>query len=139
MYQLSNRFRSEWPTPEEEMVLTALKHYCFDRDKTTVQDFTPTIALYEAYRKYANDFDLGTNDCPELLNPTQFGVALRRVFHLDPQDKVQRRINGRRVAGYVGVTGPESVRVYTSPGNPKLRRRKCTTASTEKISGFTST
>lgn len=114
-YRLSSQGKSDWPTEEEEQVLTALRAYVFDADQTTPQDFTAASVLYDKYRAFA----AGVIGSPPILSRQQFGVALRRVFHLDPERKTQRRINGRPVAGYAGVRGPGSVVTQLGPGNPK--------------------
>lgn len=143
-YPLQRKFKSEWPTPEEEQVCLALKDYCFDPEKTSVNDFTPTAVLYAVYFKYAEQYDFtgGGSDFPDKLNETQFGAALRRVFHLEEDRLTRRRVGNRRVYGYFFVKGPGSIVVNGGPGNPafKLQVPKCRVeANTVKTDGSLNT
>lgn len=117
--------RSEWPLPEEQQVFEALKLYCFDPEKAGFTDFTPTRVLYETYLAYHAQFDyVGGEDFPDRLTETEFGVAVRRVFHLEdvPDRWVRRRVNGRVCKGYLYVRGPGSIVAQTGPGNPGMKR-----------------
>jgi hypothetical protein len=143
MYPIQGKLRpAETLLPEEQQVIKALRHYCFDLERTTCRDFTPTFVLYEAYRKLRAEY-IDSADAPDLLNPTQFGIALRRVFEIDAERKAHRRYQGKMRWGYLGVKGPDSAIVQRGPGNPWLIRaranRQGTTVSTAKMHGLSTT
>lgn len=141
-YPLQRKYKTEWPTPEEEQVLQALKDYCFDPEKTAVTDFVPTRVLYGVYLKFVDqyDFTAASADFPDKLDEKQFGAALRRVFHLEDDRQTRRRIGGRLTMGYFYVKGPASITVNNGPGNPSFKRKSvCTIHSTEKIDSSTNT
>jgi hypothetical protein len=127
-YPLQRRHKSESRlTPEEEEVLQALAPlYTDDPERAALDDFTPTRVLYRAYLDYVNRFDHLPGD-PEVLTQHQFGAAIRRAFaelgdHSDY--RVQRTVKGRRVWGFLGITGPGTVKIRTGPGNPRIRQAK---------------
>jgi len=105
-------------TDEEYDVQNALHEYTDDPDEVDFHDFVPTTVLYQVYRDYAAHFATDPY-APPTLTIRQFGAALLRVFpnldEIDPQTKknanrVQRRVNGKRVWGYQNFKGPLSIR-----------------------------
>lgn len=109
-------------TPEEAQVYESLApHYCFDLEQVGLCEVTPTNVLYEYYLKHLRE---SFADPGSALNPTQFGVALRRVFDVDPDRRVRLRIEGKREWGYRHVRGPHSVRMNENRGNPNFRRQR---------------
>lgn len=127
MYPLE---RSKKPTdillPEEEDVQRALREYTADPNESHPADFVPLKVLYRVYRDYIGQF-IRYPDDPDTLSIRQFGAALLRVFpELDDYDpdikrnpnKVQRRYHGKKAWGYIGLSGPLSVRTRDEPGRP---------------------
>lgn len=116
-------------TPEENDVWDALAEAGYEyvsfvapnaEDKPTHLDFTPTLHLFETYRRY-----IRRKGAPgdEELNIQQFGVAFNNVTENTLQ-RCLRRVNisgvRKRMWGYRGVKGPRSHRIKRSPGRPRL-------------------
>lgn len=122
-YQLQKSGKpADYLLPEEQQVCEALKAFTFDPERTSVNDFTPTRMLFDAYLRFISQTGNGP-DAPEVLNPKQFGAALRRAFNLSGDRHTRRRIEGRLTMGYLHVRGPGSVIAHFGPGNPNLMRR----------------
>lgn len=128
-YRIQSALKSDLMTPAEIEVFEALSAYTFDVEKTVMTDFTPTSVLYEAYRTKARTFDRTYGGSATILNAQQFGVALRRVFDIDPGRKAQRRYQGRAAWGYSHVRGPGSCVSRANPGNPNFQRPHASAAS----------
>lgn len=125
-YPLRHRSSSEYMTPEECNVFDALKGYCFEPEDTSLCDFCPTHVLYQTYLDF-----MDAGGFAEILNSTQFGVALRRVFDIAPERKTRRTYRGRNSVGYYHVRGPESIVTREGRGNPNLYARSKTAAAVQ--------
>lgn len=117
-------------TDEEWEVQQALKDYRWEPDRDDA--FVPTRVLYQVYRQFVGGLqwrEAGTST----LSMQQFGVALSRVypFHDEgpdagsdpsrPPNRVRRTWHGKRMWGYLGLVGPETVATTDQPGRPKRR------------------
>jgi len=126
MYSLRRSAKSnEKMAPEEVDVLAALKLYTDNTEdgRADLFDFVSTKVLYERYIKHYDQW-VDTWDAPERLSIRQFGAALRRVFpelESDETRRVRRRYAGRMAWGYIGMKGPESIRLHKNPGRPKVK------------------
>lgn len=121
----NQRTNSEYMTPEESQLWEALRHFCFEPEQTSITDFCPTDVLYQTYRAF-----MVQGGFAEILNQTEFGVALRRVFDIEPERKTRRICQGVHTWGYYHVRGPGSVVTHNGPGNPRLQHaRPQTTAN----------
>lgn len=112
--------------PEEAAVWQSLKEagyryisFCDPTDEMapTVFDVTPVVTLYATYKQYARQHQ--EPDIDE-LTIQQFGVAFNAVTE-ETLKKVRRRIAGKLVWGYAGVSGPGSHRTRLRSGRPRLR------------------
>lgn len=107
-------------TPEETLVYQSLApHYCFDPEKSSPFEVAPGHVLYGAYVRYANEIG---QDPGSILNPTQFGVAFRRIFDIAPDRRARVRVCGKPQWGYRHVRGPGAIRANETKGNPNWRR-----------------
>jgi hypothetical protein len=106
---------------EVRHVKAALGDYAFDAEFT---DFVPTSVLYDAYKRYAARLNASERESSSVLNPTQFGVAIRLAFSIDPDRSCRRHYNGRKMMGYCNVRGPGSVVTYERSGNPNFRSKR---------------
>ena len=118
-YLIRQAVRSDYMSPEEEHVFDALKQWSFEPSKATVLDFVPTRVLFELYRAYVSQFDYTASGEVSVLNATQFGVALRRVFDISPDRRTKCVYAGRREVGYRFVKGPGSIVTQSTRGRPK--------------------
>lgn len=127
-YAIRGRIKGENLTAEELQVSAALSgRYCFDPDRTEATDFIPTRVLFGMYLRH-----MSAGGTPAVLNPTQFGVALRRVFGIDASPKCRRWYHGRKEMGYCHVRGAFSIRSHDGPGNPNLRRERAPISEAER-------
>jgi hypothetical protein len=118
---------------EEQDVKTAMAqagYDSYDTDPTVdPDDFTPTAVLYRVYRRHVAQY-VDPLDDVEVLSRRKFGAVMGVIFpHLEERDihptrglvrvnRVQRTYHGRRVWGYLGVRGPESIRARHHRGRP---------------------
>jgi hypothetical protein len=107
---------------EEGLVFDALRGWSFDPSKATILDFVPTRILFELYRAHAREFDYTASEEAVILNATQFGVALRRVFDISGDRRTRCLYAGRREVGYRFVKGPGSIVTQLNRGRPKKCR-----------------
>jgi len=108
-------------TPEEVDVQQALKAYTVAEDLSFSADWVSTTQLYETYRRWFEKRPWFPDD-PELLTVREFGAALRRVFPVfeeDDERRLQVTINGKRIWGFTGVSGPGSTTFNPQRGRPK--------------------
>ena len=118
-YRIRQAVRSDYMSLEEGLVFDALKGWSFDPSKATILDFVPTRILFELYRAHAREFDYTASEEAVVLNATQFGVALRRVFDISADRRVMRTYQGRKEYGYYYVKGPGSIVSQSTSGRPK--------------------
>ena len=117
-YNLRRPTNSAYMLPEESQVFDALRAFDFEPERTSVCDFCPTHVLSQAYLEY-----MDRGGFAEILTPTLFGVALRRVFDIDPERKTRRTYQGKNVPGYMHVRGPGAIVSHDRRGNPRLYAR----------------
>lgn len=139
-YDARMKYKSEdWYEPEEADVAMALKDYkglLTSPDEVDLQDFMPTFRLYYLYREYMLRQNLSLEP-REVLGPKKFGAALAQVFpHLQDRERssqtgrlirphrTRARYHGKTVWGYLGIKGPDSIRVYGERGRPLNVNRK---------------
>ena len=92
-YQSRLKFQSSNQlTTEELCVMHALDGYNFEVSENTTDDFVPMDVLREEYRRYPTH---------PPLSPIEFGIALRRVFGLGPDQFARRRVGGKLCRGVV--------------------------------------
>lgn len=113
-YALSRRAQTTIMSPEEAIVCRALNNYCFEPALCSADDWCSIVMLYSRYRTYF----AGRDDCPPhlFLGHRAFGVALRRVFSIAAERKVQKRWKGKLTWGYSFIQGPGSIKVSNRPG-----------------------
>lgn len=95
-YHVRNKLKPQGRlTPEEAVVMEALSGYNWDMAENPPESFVPMSVIYDDYLRYARDEQVD----PPPLTPTQFGIALRRVFGLSPDQKSRRRLDERLCTG----------------------------------------
>jgi len=122
------RNRSDYLTDEEIEVQQALKDYEWQPDNH--QAFVPTRVLYQVYRRYIAQL-AWREPTTTNLSMQQFGVVLGRLFPFEDEgvmanerpgrhpNRVRRTYHGRRMWGYLGLVGPETITSRDQPGRPK--------------------
>lgn len=115
------RTQSDVLTDEEWEVQQALVEYKWEPDNLLA--FTPTRVLYRLYRQYIAGISF--RETETTLSRQQFGVALRRVYPFEDEGpdpyKVRRRWHGRKMNGYLGLVGPETIESKDTVGRNLVR------------------
>lgn len=102
----------------ENLISDALYQYEYD-PRRGLNTFVPTGVLYRTYLAHRGTL----RDAPPALSRLVFGIILQRIYPFwekgpDPY-RVQRRVNRKRVWGYLGLIGPGCILTNDSPGSPR--------------------
>lgn len=113
-YPIRNKLKpSHRLLPEEWAVMDALARYDWDTGKP--EDFVPMSVIYGDYLRCVPN---------RPLTPTQFGVALRRVFGLRPDQSSRRRVEKKLCTGIAFAKRGDRSVVKPEPAAP-LACSKC--------------
>lgn len=104
--------------PEELELQDALAAAGYTYDVERYRMFVPGKRLYQTYCNYVSGHEYRDYDgyAAIILNPGQFGVALRRAF--PDIIRTRRRYQGRSEWGYPGFSGPGCIQTHSGPGRP---------------------